>query len=112
MRGRSFCIKIQPPAGLEKYCPVEFLYSKDLLESNNVLTKRNLNEFINLIGYSTPDELERLSEDFKNEASLRPFKVNNDKKSVFAEAVQGISDPKVFKGFKPTIKLIAAIVAR
>ena len=110
--GPSFCIQILPPAGLEKYCPVEYLYSKDVLESSNVLTKRNYKEFTNLIGYSTPEESDRLSEEFKNETSLRPFKVNDDKKNSFSEAVQGISDPEVFNGFKPTLDLIAAIISR
>lgn len=110
--GRSFCIKILPPAGLEEYCPVEYLYPKDVLESSNVLIKRNYKEFTNLIGYSTPDESDRLSEEYKNETSLRPFKVNDDRKNSFSEAVQGISDPEVFKGFKPTLELIAAITSR
>ena len=110
--GRSFCIKILPPAGLEKYCPVEYLYTKDVLERSNVLTKRNYKEFTNLIGYSTPEESDRLSEEYKNETSLRPFKVNDDKKNSFSEAVQGFSDPEVFKGFKPTLDLIAAIISR
>lgn len=110
--GRSFCIKILPPEGLEKYCPVEYLYTKDILDSNNVLTKRNYKEFTNLIGYSTPEESDRLSEEFKNETSLRPFKVNDDKKNIFSETVQDSKDPEMFKGFKPTIELIAAIITR
>lgn len=110
--GHSFCIKIQPPAGLEKYCPVEFLYSKDVIESNNVLTKRNYKEFTNLIGYSNPEESDRLSEEYKNETSLRPFKVSDDKKNAFSEAVQSLSDPEVFNGFKPTLELIKAIISR
>lgn len=110
--GCSFCIKILPPVGLEKYCPVEYLYSKDVLESNNVLTKRNYKEFTNLIGYSTPEESDRLSEEYKNETSLRPFKVNDDRKNSFSEAVQNFTDPEVFKGFRPTLDLIAAIISR
>lgn len=110
--GKSFCIKILPPAGLEKYCPVEYLYSKDVLDSNKVLTKRNYTDFTNLIGFSTPEESDALSEEFKNETTLRPFKVNDDQKNTFSEAVQQISDPQVFKGFKSTIDLIAAIITR
>lgn len=110
--GRSFCMKILPPVGLEHYCPVEYLYSKDVLVNNNVLTKRNYNEFTNMIGYSTPEESNQLSEEYKNETSLRPFKVNDDRKNIFSEAVQKISDPAVFEGFRPTIELIAAIVSR
>ena len=110
--GRSFCMKILPPVGLEHYCPVEYLYSKDVLVNNNVLTKRNYNEFTNMIGYSTPEESNQLSEEYKNETSLRPFKVNDDRKNIFSEAVQKISDPAVFESFRPTIELIAAIVSR
>lgn len=110
--GRSFCIKILPPDGLEKYCPVEYLYSKEVLEKNNVLTKRNINEFTNLIGFSSSDEMNKLSEEFKNETSLRPFKVNDDKKNTFSEAVQHISDPAVFEGFRRTIDLIASVISR
>lgn len=110
--GRSFCIKILPPDGLEHYCPVEYLYSKDVLVNNNVLTKRNYNEFTNLIGYSTPEESNKLSEEYKNETSLRPFKVNDDRKNTFSETVQQISNPALFEGFRHTIELIAAIISR
>ena len=110
--GRSFCIKILPPVDLEHYCPVEYLYSKDVLVNNNVLMKRNYNEFTNLIGYSTPEESNQLSEEYKNETSLRPFKVNDDRKNAFSEAVQHISDPLVFEGGRPTIDLIAAVISR
>ncbi len=110
--GKSFCIKIIPPEGLEKYCPVEYLYSKGVLESNNMLKKRDFKEFTNLIGYSTPDESDQLSDEFKNETSLRPFKVNDDKKNIFSETIQGFSDPEVFKAFKPTIDLIDRIISR
>lgn len=110
--GRSFCIKILPPVGLEHYCPVEYLYSKDFLVNNNVLTKRNYNEFTSLIGYSTPEESNQLSEEYKNETSLRPFKVNDDRKNIFSETVLQISEPEVFMGFKPTIDLIASIISR
>ena len=110
--GRSFCIKILPPAGLEKYCPVEFLYTKDVLENNNVLIKRNIKEFTNLIGFSSAEEMNGLSEEFKNETSLRPFKVNDAKKNIFSETVQDFTDPEIFKGFKPTFELIAAIISR
>lgn len=98
--GKSFCMKLLPPHGLEKYCPVEYLYSKDILDSNNMLIKRkNYKDFTNLIGYSTPEESDMLSEEYKNETSLRPFKVNDDKKNTFSEVIQNFSDPEIFKGF-------------
>lgn len=110
--GKSFCIRILPPVGLEKYCPVEYLYSKDVLERNNVLTKRNFTEFTNLIGFLTPEESDALSEEYKNESTLRPYKVNDDRKNTFSEIVQQISDSAVFEGFRPTIELIKAIISR
>lgn len=108
----SFCIKISPPEGLEKYCPVEYLYSKDVLESNNVLTKRNFTEFVNLTGLSTSEDAKALSEEYDNGTTLRPFKVNDDRKNSFSETIQKITDPAVFEGFRPTIELIAAIISR
>ena len=110
--GKSFCIKILPPAGLEKYCPVEYLYSKDVLDSNHVLTKRNFTEYINLMGLSTSEDAKALSEEYDNESTLRPFKVNDDRKNAFSETVQQISDPTVFEGYRPTLDLIDAIISR
>ena len=110
--GKSFCIKILSPRGLEKYCPVEFLYSKDILENNNMLKKLQINEFTRLIGFSSPEEMNELSEEFKNETTLRPFKVNDDRKNTFSDTVQTITDPAVFEGFRPTIELIDFIISR
>lgn len=110
--GKSFCIKILPPAGLEKYCPVEYLYSKDVLDSNHVLTKRNFTEYINLMELSTSEDAKALSEEYDNESTLRPFKVNDDRKNAFSETVQQISDPTVFEGYRPTLDLIDAILSR
>ncbi|MBR1377863.1 MAG: ATP-binding protein [Bacteroidaceae bacterium] len=110
--GKSFCIKILPPAGLEKYCPVEYLYSKDVLDSNHVLTKRNFTEYINLMGLSTSEDAKALSEEYDNESTLRPFRVNDDRKNAFSEMVQQISDPTVFEGYRPTLDLIDAILSR
>lgn len=110
--GRSFCIKVLPPAGLEKYCPVEYLYPKEVLDENKVLAKRNIGDFTNLIGFSNAEEIKVLSEEFENETSLRPFKVNDDRKTIFSEAVQHFTDPGVFEGFKPTLDLIATLISR
>lgn len=110
--GRSFCIKILPPSGLDKYCPVEFLYSKEVLTANSILTKRNINEFTSLVGFKSTEEMNILSEEFDNETSLRPFKVKDDRKNVFSEAVQHFTNPALFEGFRPTIELIAAIISR
>lgn len=110
--GKSFCIQIIPPTGMEKYCPVEYLYSKDILKKYNVLKKRNFNEFTNLIGFSTPEESNALSDEFKNESTMRPFKVNDDAKNSFSETIQNLSDAEVFEGFRPTFELISAIISR
>jgi len=110
--GKSFCIKIIPPKGLEKYCPVEFLYSKNILVDNNVLTKRKLNEFTNLSGFSSTEEMKKLTEEYETESSLRPFKVNDDMKTSFSETVRSINDTEAFNAFRPTIDLIAALISR
>lgn len=110
--GKSFCIKILPPAGLENYCPVEYLYSKDVLVKNNVLKKRIFPDFINLTSLSTSEDAKALSEEYDNGTTLRPFRVNDDRKNTFSETVQQISDPAVFEGFRPTIELIASIISR
>ncbi|MBO7114248.1 MAG: AAA family ATPase [Bacteroidaceae bacterium] len=110
--GRSFCIKIVPPYGLEKYCPVEYLYPIDILKTNRILVKRNYNEFTNLIGFSSSEESRNLSEEYDNETTIRPFKVNDDVKNAFSETIQSITSPSVFKEFKPTIELIKTIISR
>lgn len=110
--GKSFCIKILPPKGLDKYCPVEYLYSKDVLVENNVLKKREIKEFTNMIGYTNAEEMKELSEEYKNETTLRPFKVNDDVKNTFSETIQNFNNPEIFKGFESTIKLIKLIISR
>ena len=110
--GKSFCIKIQAPPTLEKYCPVEFLYPKEVLKTNNVLVKRGFKEFANLMGYSSSEESINLSKEYDGETSIRPFKVNDDMKNSFSKAILSITDSSVFTGFKPTIDLIAAIISR
>lgn len=110
--GKSFCIKIQAPPTLEKYCPVEFLYPKEVLNTNNVLVKRSFKEFANLMGYSSSEESRNLSKEYDGETSIRPFKVNDDMKNSFSKAILSITDSSVFTGFKPTIDLIAAIISR
>ena len=64
------------------------------------------------MGLSTSEDAKTLSEEYDNESTLRPFKVNDDRKNTFSETVQQISDPSVFEGFRPTIDLIDAIISR
>ena len=56
--------------------------------------------------------MKELSEEYDKETSLRPFKVNDDNKNSFSESIQSISDPEVFKGFRPTIDLIASVISK
>ena len=49
---------------------------------------------------------------YKEESSLRPYKVKEDMKKAFAESIQSITDPEVFEGFRSTIDLIKAIISR
>ena len=49
------------------------LYSKVILESNNVLIKRNYKEFTNLMGFSNPEESGKLSEEYNKRDFFTTF---------------------------------------
>ena len=108
---KSFAVKIIAPNNiLNKYCPIEFLYSLDYLKENTVLTKRSWNEFTGIFKSNTPEENNALTAEFTSESSLRPFKANDDCKNTFSEKVAIETDPELFKGFKPTLDKIKEIV--
>ena len=106
--GKSFVMTLVAPGGLKEYCPIEFLYSKDFLDAHSMLVKRDYRDFQTLYKPTSPED----GSDYTDESTLRPFKVNDDRKNTFSETVQQISDPSVFKGFRPTIDLIDAIISR
>ena len=104
--GKSFVMTLVAPEGLNVYCPIEFLYSKDFLDAHSMLVKRDYRNYQALYKPASPEE----SSDYADESSLRPFKVNDDRKNLFATAVQSESDPQVFIGFKTTLDLIQELV--
>ena len=103
---KSFVMTLVAPEGLNVYCPIEFLYSKDFLDAHSMLVKRDYRDYQALYKPASPEE----SSDYADESSLRPFKVNDDRKNLFATAVQSESDPQVFMGFKETLDLIQELV--
>lgn len=104
--GKSFVMTLVAPDGLNEYCPIEFLYSKDFLDTHSMLVKR---DYHNYIAQYKPASIEESAE-YADESTLRPFKVNDDRKNYFATAVQSESDPLVFVRFKPTLDLIQELV--
>lgn len=108
---KSFALCIQAPAELERYCPIEFLYPYDYLKSKDILEERNYKEYKNLFKADSPDEDAKITAEFKNKISLRPYKVLDNKKNSFSENIKKETDPKLFENFKPTIELIIKIIA-
>jgi hypothetical protein len=104
------CYLPEPSAHLVKYCPIEFLYSKETLEKNDVLEKRNFNEFKNLYKSEapTPDEDALLNDEYRMESTLRVFKVKDSNKNRFAEIVKGL-DSSSFIGFNLLLDLLEKI---
>lgn len=100
--GKSFVMTLVAPEGLQVYCPIEFLYPKDFLDAHSMLVKRDYRDFCAQYKPASTEE----SAEFEAESTLRPFKVNDDRKNTFATAVQSESDPQIFAGFKSTLDLI------
>ena len=107
---RSFAMTLQPPSGLEKYCPIEFLYPYDYLKSNNMLEKRNYNKYKETFKGSSPEEDKDIVTEFEHETSLRPFKVLECKKNEFAERIKMETNKELFLNFEPTLNLIKIII--
>ena len=105
----AFTLKIIAPKGLEKYCPIEFLYPCDYLKKNGLLTKRNYSEYQSLFKPTNPDESAAMNEEYKAETTLRPFVVNDSKKTSFSETVESESNPVIFQQFIPTLEVIKVI---
>lgn len=108
--GKAYvCVLPVPNSNLDKYCPIEFLYPKEVLESNSVLKKREYPEFKNLYKNATYDEDIQLSKEFKMESTLRPFKTNDSEKNQFSKKVNELNKDD-FKGFIPLFDLLERIV--
>lgn len=108
--GKSFAMILQPPLGLEKYCPVEFLYPYDYLKSNNMLVKRNYNEYKETFKGRSPGEDKDIASEYEHETSLRPFKVLECKKNEFANSIKMKTNKELFINFEPTLILIKTII--
>lgn len=110
--GQSYvCYLPEPIPLVGKYCPIEFLYSKEILNSNNMLEKRNFNEFKNSYKNeaTTPNEDEILNNEYQTENSLRAFKVRDSNKNKFAENLNTLNSGE-FVGFNPLFDLVEKII--
>lgn len=107
---KSYALTINNPEGLEKYCPVEFLYHFDFLKENDIIKKREYAEYTAIFAGTTPEESQKIIDEFKNESSLRPFKVNDDKKNMFSEIIKSEKNINLFENFKPTLDNIRNII--
>lgn len=107
---KSFALTIQPPSGLEEYCPIEFLYPFDYLKSHGMLEKRNYNRYKDVFKGNSPEDDKAILCEYENESSLRPFKVSDCKKNEFAERIKQETNKELFLNFKPTVNLIKKII--
>ena len=106
----SFAMIIQSPDELEKYCPIEYLYPYDYLKDNNMLVKRKVQEFQFMYKAESDEGFVALANEFKEETSLRPFIVDDNKKNRFAELIKLETKRELFTGFIPTLNVIKSIV--
>ena len=106
----SFATKIQPPDKLEKYCPIEFLYPYNYLKENNMLVKRKVQEFQSMYKAESDEDFVALANEFKEETSLRPYVVDDNKKNRFAEQIILETKGELFTGFISTLEVIKSIL--
>ena len=106
----SFAMMIQSPDELQKYCPIEFLYPYDYLKRNEMLVKRKVQEFQFMYKAESEEEFIALANEYKEETSLRPFVIDDNKKNCFAEQIRTEIIRDLFKNFIPTLDLIKSIV--
>jgi len=107
---QSFAMTLVAPKKLNKYCPIEFLYSYDYLKRHDMLEKRNFQEYQNLYKASTPEESIQLTEEYNNETGLRPFKAKDSNKDSFSQHCLLETDPEIFRNFIPTLEVIKQIM--
>lgn len=106
----SFAMMILPPSNLEKYCPIEFLYPYNYLKENDMLIKRKVQEFQFMYKVETEKELLALGTEFKDEKSLRPFIVDDNKKNWFSEHVKIETNVGLFVNFRPILDVLRNII--
>ena len=107
---QSFAMTLVAPKKLNKYCPIEFLYSYDYLKRYDMLEKRNFQEYQNLYKASTPEESIQLTEEYNNETGLRPFKAKDSNKDSFSQHCLLETDSEIFRNFIPTLEVIKQIM--
>lgn len=106
----SFAMTLVAPELLQKYCPIEFLYPIEYLKSQNMLEKRNFQEFLNLYKPSCVEDANKLNDEFSNETCLRPFKVKDSNKDRFSKQCQIETDKELFIHFGPILDVIKQII--
>ena len=107
---KSYAMTLIAPPELYKYCPIEFLYNHEYLNSHKMLCKRNYQEYQTTYKPSSIEEAEQLNEEYSKETGLRPFKVNDSKKDYFSQICSEETNPEVFKNFIPTLEKIKQII--
>lgn len=107
---QSFAMTLIAPNYLNRYCPIEFLYSYDYLKNHGMLEKRDFKEYQNLYKASTPEESTQLIEEYNNESGLRPYRIKDSNKDLFSQQCHSETNPNVFSLFKPTLDVIKQII--
>lgn len=107
---QSFAMIILPPANLEKYCPVEFLYPYDYLKEKDMLIKRQTKDFQFMYKAESDEEFVALANELKDGTTLRTFIVDDNKKNWFAESIKLETEKDLFAKFVPILDVIKAII--
>lgn len=107
---KSFALTLQAPEKLDKYCPIEFLYPFEFLKTKTILKKLDFRDYKNSFKGANPEEDKTLIEEYENETYLRPYKVDDDEKTMFSESIKTETDIALFENFRPTIDLIKKVI--
>ena len=75
-----------------------------------MLVKRKVQEFQFMYKAESDEGFVALANEFKEETSLRPFIVDDNKKNRFAELIKLETKRELFTGFIPTLNVIKSIV--
>ncbi|WP_066440514.1 AAA family ATPase [Chryseobacterium sp. CCH4-E10] len=96
---------------LDKYCPIEYLYSKEILDKNDMLILRNFSEFKDMYKSDEIIEDQQLNTEYQECSTLRAFKVRDDNKTRFSESVKDLPKDQ-FTGFSPLLHLLDSIIKK
>lgn len=75
-----------------------------------MLIKRKVQEFQFMYKVETEEGLLALGTEFKDETSLRPFIVDDNKKNWFSEQIKTETKIDLFMNFKPTMEVLKNII--